>query len=75
LSGAEKEDLPMPKYRPRFSLSRRSMLKGSGALALGLTFLPRHSLSAEEKKLNLYNWDTYIGNETLPKFSDTPASK
>lgn len=46
------------------------MLRGTGALALGLTFLPRHSLSAEEKKLNLYNWDTYIGNETLPDFND-----
>ena len=60
----------MPNYRPRFSLSRRSMLKGSGALALGLAFLPRHSMSEEEKKLNLYNWDTYIGNDTLPNFTD-----
>jgi spermidine/putrescine transport system substrate-binding protein len=47
------------------------MLKGAGALALGLTLLPRNSLSEEEKKLNLYNWDTYIGNETLPDFTDT----
>jgi spermidine/putrescine transport system substrate-binding protein len=70
LSGVDDEVLPMSTFRPCLNPSRRAMLKGAGALALGLTFLPRHSLSAEEKKLNLYNWDTYIGNDTLPNFSD-----
>ncbi|CAN5453967.1 spermidine/putrescine ABC transporter substrate-binding protein [soil metagenome] len=54
--------------RPKFSPSRRALLKGSGALAAGLTFLPRFSLADEEKKLNFYNWDTYIGETTLADF-------
>ena len=42
----------------KYGTSRRSLLKGAGAFSVGLTFLPRFSLSAEEKKLNLYNWAT-----------------
>ncbi len=38
--------------------SRRSFLAGTGAVAAGLTFGPKFSLGAEEKKLNFYNWDT-----------------
>ena len=34
----------------------------------GLTFLPRFALAEEEKKLNFYNWDTYIGENTLADF-------
>jgi len=41
--------------------SRRHFLRGLGAVAAGLTLLPREGWSAEEKKLNFYNWDTYIG--------------
>jgi spermidine/putrescine transport system substrate-binding protein len=48
--------------------SRRSFLAGTGAVAAGLTFGPRFSLGAEEKKLNFYNWDTYIGETTLDDF-------
>ena len=51
----------MSHYQPKFKTSRRSLLKGTGAMLAGLTFLPRFSLAEEEKKLNLYNWDTYIG--------------
>ncbi len=58
----------MTAYRPKFSARRRSLLKSLGALGLGLTFLPRQSLSDEEKKLNFYNWDTYIGETTLADF-------
>jgi spermidine/putrescine transport system substrate-binding protein len=58
----------MSVYRPRFAPSRRAVLKGAGAAAVGVTFLPRFSLAAEEKKLNLYNWDTYIGTNTLADF-------
>ena len=53
-----------PKYRP----NRRNLLKATGAMAVGLTFLPRNSLADEEKKLNFYNWDTYIGENTLADF-------
>ena len=56
---------------PRFRPSRRSFLLGSGALAAGLTFMPRLSRAEEEKKLNFYNWDTYIGETTLADFEDS----
>ena len=60
----------MPTFQPRFRPSRRAVLKGSGALALGMTFLPRFALAEEEKKLNFYNWDTYIGENTLANFNE-----
>jgi len=59
----------MTTYRPKFRPNRRTMLKGTGALAVGLTFLPRFSMAEEEKKLNFYNWDTYIGETTLDDFN------
>src|SRR5687767_10730220 len=58
----------MTVYKPRYWPSRRAVIKGTGAAVVGLTLLPRHSLSAEEKKLNVYNWDTYIGENTLSDF-------
>jgi spermidine/putrescine transport system substrate-binding protein len=51
--------------------SRRSILQGLGAAAVGLTFSKGSGFSAfgaEEKKLNFYNWDTYIGETTLDDF-------
>jgi len=55
---------------PKFRGSRRSFLKGTGAAMVGLTILPRFSLAEEEKKLNFYNWDTYIGETTLADFNE-----
>ncbi len=52
------------------SLSRRSFLVGSGAVAAGFSIVPR-GFAAEEAKLNFYNWDTYIGETTLDDFKDT----
>ena len=52
-----------PKKNSR--LSRRHFLRGLGAVAAGWTFFPREGWSAEEKKLNFYNWDTYIGETTI----------
>jgi spermidine/putrescine transport system substrate-binding protein len=52
-----------PKYRP----SRRSLLKNTGMFA-ALTMLPRGAMSAEEKKLSFYNYDTYTGETTLADF-------
>jgi spermidine/putrescine transport system substrate-binding protein len=58
------------KQRPSTMMtSRRNFLLGSGAVAAGLTLLPFKSFSAEEKKLNFYNWDTYIGETTLSDFN------
>jgi spermidine/putrescine transport system substrate-binding protein len=56
--------LLQPKFRP----SRRSVLKGSGMFA-ALAFMPRNAMSAEEKKLTFYNYDTYIGTNTLADFN------
>jgi spermidine/putrescine transport system substrate-binding protein len=53
---------------PKGRLSRRSFLAGTGAVAAGISVLPRDGWSAEEAKLNFYNWDTYIGETTLDDF-------
>jgi len=59
----------MPIFRPNFRPSRRALLKGTGAFAMGLTVLPRFSMAQEEEKsVNLYNYDTYIGETTLADF-------
>jgi spermidine/putrescine transport system substrate-binding protein len=55
---------------PRFRSTRRSFLMGTGALAVGLTLPKRFAAAQEEKKLNLYNWDTYIGETTLEDFKN-----
>jgi spermidine/putrescine transport system substrate-binding protein len=50
--------------------TRRSVLSGIGAAAIGLTFSRKGFAAdkAEEAKLNFYNWDTYIGATTLEDF-------
>jgi len=53
--------------------SRRSVLQGLGAAAIGISLSSkaRHAWAAdEEPKLNFYNWDTYIGEKTLPDFTE-----
>ncbi|MXY34680.1 MAG: spermidine/putrescine ABC transporter substrate-binding protein, partial [Boseongicola sp. SB0664_bin_43] len=45
----------MKTYSPKFRPDRRSLLGGTAALA-GLSFLPRGTMAAEERKLNFYNW-------------------
>ncbi len=54
----------IPFARP----TRRGFLLGASAFAMGLKLLPYKSWAAEEKKLNFYNWDTYIGETTLADF-------
>ena len=51
--------------------SRRNFLHGASAAAVAFAALPRRGWGAEEKKLNVYNWDTYIGETTLTTFTDT----
>ena len=50
-------------------MNRRRLLRGSGALFAGLTLLPYKAMSEEEKKLSFYNYDTYIGENTLADFT------
>ncbi len=62
---------------------RRSLLRGMGATAIGLSFAGglvgcsdktetaasgKVAATGEELKLNFYNWDTYIGETTLKDF-------
>ena len=56
--------------RPVFGArpTRRRFLAGAGAAAAGLSFLPQAAPAGEERKLNFYNWDTYIGETTLADF-------
>jgi spermidine/putrescine transport system substrate-binding protein len=49
------------------AIGRRSFLAGLGAAAVGFSFGSKVR-AAEEKKLNFYNWDTYIGDTTLDDF-------
>lgn len=58
--------------------NRRSLLKGMGVAAVGLTFTgalagcgekeAKKLANGEEGKLNLYNWDDYMGETTLEDF-------
>jgi spermidine/putrescine transport system substrate-binding protein len=52
--------------------SRRSILKGLGVAAVGLSLSGKKfpAWAAEEPKLNFYNWDTYIGETTLEDFKE-----
>ena len=59
----------MPKLQPSFRANRRSFLKGGAAVAMGITLLPYKSMAAEEKKMNLYSWDSYLGENTLADFT------
>jgi spermidine/putrescine transport system substrate-binding protein len=58
------------RNRRGLGFSRRSFLAGTGAVAAGVTLGPKFGWGAEEKKLNFYNWDTYIGETTLDDFKD-----
>ena len=54
---------------PHSRFPRRRFLAGAGIAAIGVSF-GRKAWSEEEKKLNVYNWDTYIGETTLQTFTD-----
>ena len=51
-----------------FRPSRRRLMTGAGMFA-AMAFLPRNAMSAEEKNLTFYNFDTYIGENTLADFN------
>lgn len=53
-------------------VSRRSILKQTGAAAVGLTILPTLegcSKPADDRTVQFLNWDTYIGPTTLADFT------
>jgi hypothetical protein len=49
--------------------SRRNFLAGTGAAAVALKFGSQPASAAGQ--LNVYNWDTYIGETTLQTFTDS----
>jgi len=63
-------DAPAKPFTPR--TTRRSLLKGLGAAAVGISLIGKKSpaWADEEPKLNFYNWDTYIGETTLETFKE-----
>ena len=54
----------------RKHFSRRAFLAAMGAGAAVGFSLSGRAAAAEEKKLNFYNWDTYIGETTLADFKE-----
>ena len=52
----------------KLRINRRSLLQGT--TAIGLTLSLPQGLKANEKKVNFFNWDTYIGETTLEDFTN-----
>ncbi len=50
------------------ALSRRHFVGGAAAAAVAVSGLPRFA-AARNKVVNVYNWDTYIGETTLEDFT------
>ena len=59
----------------KMNFSRRSFMAGTGAVAAGLTFSGSKAFAAEEKMLSFYNWDTYIGENTISDFDKATGIK
>ncbi len=52
-----------------FPFTRRQFLQSTGLAAVAVTLGGRNAIASE--KLNVYNWDTYIGETTLKTFSES----
>jgi spermidine/putrescine transport system substrate-binding protein len=66
----------MMKTRSPFAeIRRRRFLGASAAAAIGIALRPARASAAEEKQLNVYNWDTYIGEKTLDTFTERTGIK
>ncbi len=58
-----------PTPLPGAVLARRAFLSRTLTVAVAASAMPRLAL-AQEKQVNVYNWDTYIGETTLDDFTD-----
>lgn len=56
-------------------ITRRSFVKSAAAFGVGMALAPSMVWSAEEKQLNVYNWDTYIGENTISEFTNKTGIK
>ena len=57
-----------------FPFTRRRFLQGTGAAVAAVSFGGTGAFAAE-KKINVYNWDTYIGDTTLSSFTENTGSR
>jgi spermidine/putrescine transport system substrate-binding protein len=68
----------MPRHRPllsrRFAANRRRFLKGSVAIATVLPAASRMSF-AQGGQVNVYNFDTYIGENTIDNFTEATGTE
>lgn len=58
-----------PTPLPGAILARRAFLSRTLTVAVAASALPRFA-RAQDKQVNVYNWDTYIGENTLDEFTD-----
>ena len=62
----------MPRHRPdglsRFSINRRRFLEGGLAVAAVMPAASKMGF-AQANQINVYNWDTYIGETTVDDFT------
>ncbi|MBC8193558.1 MAG: extracellular solute-binding protein [FCB group bacterium] len=56
-------------------ITRRSFVKGAAAVGVGMVVAPSMVWGAEKKQLNVYNWDTYIAENTIENFSKKTGIK
>ncbi len=59
----------MSIFKPSFRANRRQFLAGTGAAFAGISLRSYSASAAEDKKLNLYNYSTYMGETTLADFN------
>jgi len=68
----------MPRNRPllsrRFAANRRRFLQGSLTVATVLPAMSRMSF-AQGGQVNIYNWDTYIGENTVANFTEASGNE
>ena len=61
--------------RSPFSLNRRSFLQGTGAVGvIGITLPSLSRRARAEGEVNVYNWDTYIGENTVAEFEEATGT-
>jgi spermidine/putrescine transport system substrate-binding protein len=63
-----------PTPLPARLLSRRRFVGGTLAVAATVPLLPG-AARAQEKTVNVYNWDTYIGENTVEQFTEATGIK
>ncbi len=61
--------VPVSRHDSSSIPGRRGFLQGTAALGISIT-LPQGALAQDGGEVNFYNWDTYIGEDTIAMFED-----